>query len=78
VRSTLRQFVRDWSSDGAAERKTCYDPILEALELEYESVPVPKRDAIRVLVPGAGLGRLAFEIAARNFSCEGMIVFPNR
>ena len=26
---------------------------------------------IKVLVPGAGLGRLAWEIAARGYSCQG-------
>ena len=26
---------------------------------------------LRVLVPGAGLGRLAFEIALQGFSCQG-------
>jgi len=26
---------------------------------------------IRILVPGAGLGRLAFEIARRGYTCQG-------
>jgi len=26
---------------------------------------------IQILVPGAGLGRLAFEIARRGYSCQG-------
>lgn len=26
---------------------------------------------VKVLVPGAGLGRLAFEIASRGYSCQG-------
>jgi len=26
---------------------------------------------VRVLVPGAGLGRLAFEIARRGYTCQG-------
>jgi carnosine N-methyltransferase len=29
------------------------------------------RGKLRVLVPGAGLGRLAFEICKRGFSCQG-------
>jgi hypothetical protein len=32
IRCTLRQFVRDWSDEGAAERKQSYKPITEALE----------------------------------------------
>jgi carnosine N-methyltransferase len=71
VRSTLRQFVRDWAVEGEEERKGCYTPILQALEEEFDDIPVDNRDAIRILVPGAGLGRLAYEIARRNFSCEG-------
>lgn len=29
----------------------------------YQNVPFDKRGDVRVLVPGAGLGRLAFDIA---------------
>lgn len=31
---TLKQIVRDWSSDGRDERDACYNPILEAI-MEY-------------------------------------------
>merc|ERR1712096_210662 len=30
VRSTLRQFVRDWAVEGEAERTACYSPLVEA------------------------------------------------
>ena len=30
-----------------------------------------KTEDVRVLVPGAGLGRLAFEIARLGYSCQG-------
>ncbi|PWN37854.1 N2227-domain-containing protein, partial [Meira miltonrushii] len=71
VRSTLKQFVRDWSEEGASEREAAYDPILEALEKRFAHIPSAQRAQIRVLVPGAGLGRLAFEIAWQGFSCQG-------
>ena len=29
------------------------------------------REQVKVLVPGAGLGRLAFEIAREGFECQG-------
>lgn len=29
------------------------------------------REDIKVLIPGAGLGRLAFEVAKRGFTCQG-------
>lgn len=28
VKTTLKQFVRDWSSAGHAERKACYEPVI--------------------------------------------------
>ncbi len=69
VQSTLKQFVRDWSKEGEAERSQCYDPILR--ELEHLFADVERRCEVKVLVPGAGLGRLAFEIAKRGFECQG-------
>ncbi|WOO79754.1 Carnosine N-methyltransferase [Vanrija pseudolonga] len=68
VRSTLRSFARDWSVEGAAERAAAYDPILRALEAYY---PPEKREGVKVLVPGCGLGRLAMEIAALGFESQG-------
>ncbi len=32
VKTTLKQFVRDWSSDGQAERDACYKPVLEEIQ----------------------------------------------
>ncbi|CEG70080.1 hypothetical protein RMATCC62417_06035 [Rhizopus microsporus] len=71
VRSTLKQFVRDWSKQGERERKLTYDPIIQELNTLFQHVPADKRGDIRVLVPGAGLGRLAFDIASQGFSCQG-------
>ena len=71
VRSTIKQFVRDWSQEGTLEREAAYDPILEALENAFKHVSSAHRNQLRVLVPGAGLGRLAFEIAWLGFSCQG-------
>lgn len=70
VQSVFKQLMRDWSSLGAAEREQCYQPIIEEIELEYPKDKVNRAD-INVLVPGAGLGRLAFEIAKREFACQG-------
>ncbi|KAI8816624.1 N2227-domain-containing protein [Fimicolochytrium jonesii] len=71
VRSTIRQFYRDWSTEGAEERRTSYGPILEAIEGRYKGLQVEERGAVRVLVPGAGLGRLAYEVVRRGFTCQG-------
>ena len=47
VRTVLKQMVRDWSQEGAEERKLAYDPIIEAV---VSRVPRNRR----VLVPGSG------------------------
>lgn len=69
ARSTIRQLYRDWSAEGAAERHACYGPILEDLNAEFFHLD-DKSDA-KVLVPGAGLGRLVFEICLRGYSVRG-------
>ncbi|KAI7890269.1 N2227-like protein-domain-containing protein [Mucor mucedo] len=69
VKSTLKQFVRDWSKEGEVERKITYDPIMNELDTIYKNTE--NRSDVRVLVPGAGLGRLAFDIAKSGFSCQG-------
>ena len=61
--------ARDWSSAGEAERSQCYRLVLEELEAQYPDLDL--RDGQKVLVPGAGLGRLAWEIASRGFECQG-------
>lgn len=63
VRETLKHFVRDWSAEGAQERAAILEPLLDALRL----VPPERRAGTRVLVPGAGLGRLAWEISQLGF-----------
>lgn len=31
VQATIKQLVRDWSIEGAAERQTCYQPIIDEI-----------------------------------------------
>ena len=69
VRSTLRQFAREWSAEGAAERRESFDPLLAELEARLPLAEQAKPP--RVLVPGAGLGRLAYEVARRGYVAEG-------
>eukprot|EP01119_Soliformovum_irregulare_P017986 TRINITY_DN5435_c0_g1_i1.p1 TRINITY_DN5435_c0_g1~~TRINITY_DN5435_c0_g1_i1.p1 ORF type:complete len:417 (+),score=118.78 TRINITY_DN5435_c0_g1_i1:180-1253(+) len=69
VKSTLRQFMRDWSEEGKTERDQCYKPILDELSAKFPEIS--ERAKIRVLTPGAGLGRLTFEIARLGFSSQG-------
>ena len=72
MRSTLRLFIRDWAIDGLEERNSTYKPILQ--ELKNFFAKRPKKDfeeGINVLVPGAGLGRLMYEIAKLGFKSQG-------
>lgn len=69
MRSCLRQLMREWSDEGRPEREACYRPILEALEEYFPRIP--ERATQKVLVPGAGLGRLPYEISQRGFICQG-------
>ncbi|CBF88632.1 hypothetical protein AN0865.2 [Aspergillus nidulans FGSC A4] len=68
--STIRQFYRDWSAEGQAEREACYIPVLRDLDLEFPD-KLEREEFVKVLVPGAGLGRLVFEICRAGFAAEG-------
>ncbi|KIK68422.1 hypothetical protein GYMLUDRAFT_91958 [Collybiopsis luxurians FD-317 M1] len=71
LRSTLKQFVRDWSLEGKEERETSYGPMKNALLAHFSDIPKEERRNFRVLVPGAGLGRLAYDVASLGFACQG-------
>ncbi|THY99178.1 N2227-domain-containing protein [Aureobasidium pullulans] len=71
VRSTIRQLYRDWAAEGAPEREACYGPILAGLNEAFGDIAPAKRSHVSVLVPGAGLGRLAFEICNAGYAMEG-------
>ncbi|KAL1592340.1 hypothetical protein SLS60_011418 [Paraconiothyrium brasiliense] len=75
ARSCVNQFYREWSAEGSAERGKCFAPILSTLVSEYSSrrandTELQKKD-MNVLVPGAGLGRLVFDICKAGYSVEG-------
>lgn len=70
VSTTLHQLMRDWSAEGEEERKQSYAPVLEELEKRLPVSP-DMPGALKVLVPGSGLGRLAMEIASRGYATQG-------
>ncbi|KAF8922369.1 N2227-domain-containing protein [Mucidula mucida] len=71
LRSTLKQFVRDWSEEGLPERESCYTPMKDALLEHFKAKSGEEKANLRVLVPGAGLGRLAFDVANLGFHTQG-------
>lgn len=71
VRSTIRQLYRDWAAEGAHERSASFDPIISALNQSFAHLTPAQRSHTNILVPGAGLGRLAFEINRAGYAVEG-------
>ncbi|KAI1329004.1 N2227-domain-containing protein [Xylariaceae sp. FL0255] len=71
ARSTIRQFYRDWSAEGRVERDACYGPIYRALEAEKAAKTSTDEGRLKILVPGAGLGRLVFELCRQGHHAEG-------
>ncbi|PAV18218.1 N2227-domain-containing protein [Pyrrhoderma noxium] len=71
LRSTLKQLVREWSEEGKEEREASFAPIKDALVEHFKNVPESERSKLHVLVPGVGLGRLAYDVAMLGFSCQG-------
>ncbi|WVR08449.1 hypothetical protein IAU60_005504 [Kwoniella sp. DSM 27419] len=45
--------------------------VMDTEGCNHEKTAKRARGSVRVLVPGCGLGRLAMEIAARGFACQG-------
>ncbi|KAG9043300.1 hypothetical protein FS837_009763 [Tulasnella sp. UAMH 9824] len=43
LRSTLKQFVRDWSEQGKPERDLCYKPMIDALLEHFSDIPQEER-----------------------------------
>jgi len=68
VRSTLRQFVRDWAREGEEERLASYQPLIDAL---LRHLPPKRGHAPTVLCPGSGLGRLPFDLVRQGYAAQG-------
>lgn len=70
VSSVLKSLARDWSVEGTEERNMAYKPILESVQ---KHCPLSSRNISRpkICVPGAGVGRLALELAALGYTVQG-------
>jgi carnosine N-methyltransferase len=73
VSQVLHHLMRDYSERAAETRRQLYEPILAFLSkhlpagTERQDTDVLNREALRkVLVPGAGMGRLVLEIAGHT------------
>ncbi|KEF54547.1 uncharacterized protein A1O9_08989 [Exophiala aquamarina CBS 119918] len=64
ISQALKHIVRDWSIDGQHERLATYPCILETLkEILSGVMALGSATPVKVLLPGAGLNRLAHEIS---------------
>eukprot|EP00892_Ulva_mutabilis_P011182 jgi/Ulvmu1/8436/UM043_0014.1 len=70
VRYLLKNLMRDWSSEGAAERAQSYEWIVDKAR-QYLPDPAEAEARPRVLVPGCGLARLPCDLAAAGFHATG-------
>lgn len=75
VTSVLKSLARDWSVEGTNERNMSYQPILRSVN---KYIPQPTKSPndvagsnIKICVPGAGVGRLACELAALGYTVQG-------
>lgn len=68
--AVLHSMYREWSHEGAAERRSTFQLLVDELKLR---LPVTKENACKqkVLVPGCGLGRLPLDIASAGYACQG-------
>lgn len=69
IRSSIRQFFRDWSAEGAAEREEVHRPVVLALQKEFGHFK--GKETAKVLVPGCGLSRLVYTLCLEGFNVEG-------
>jgi carnosine N-methyltransferase len=77
MRSTLKSFMREWSSMGERERLQSFQPVLDEVASYFEMTlgrkPYDREtgERVSVLLPGCGLGRLVFEFARRGYKAQG-------
>ena len=69
AKSTIRQFYRDWSAEGTLERQASYGPVMQFLDSKFSELGT--RHAINILVPGAGLSRLVYDLWQAGFTVQG-------
>jgi len=66
-------LTRDWTAEGRPVRRIIYDWCLQQMENHCPKSP----PACSVLVPGAGMGRLAYDIFQRGYRVEANELSPS-
>lgn len=71
LRSTIKLLVRDWADEGKQERENCHFRLINELLRYYNPKENQNEAKYKVVVPGAGLGRIVFELCKAGFSAQG-------
>lgn len=74
VQSVFKSLARDWSEEGKHERDQAYVPIMNGFAKylpikDDKSMPPP-----RLVVPGAGVGRLALELCSKGYGTSATAI----
>mmetsp|Transcript_39056 Transcript_39056/g.103249 ORF Transcript_39056/g.103249 Transcript_39056/m.103249 type:complete len:447 (+) Transcript_39056:44-1384(+) len=72
--SLLLHMYRDWSNEASHVMEQVYRPLIERLQAQLP--PRTGDRPTRILVPGLGLGRLAFELTMAGYEVEGNEASP--
>lgn len=64
--SMLTQLCREWSAECEPERKLLLNRLLPFLASKFQ---IPSK--VKILIPGAGTGRLMLDLVKAGFVCEG-------
>jgi hypothetical protein len=65
----VTHVVRDWSEQGQSIRRSLYTWCVDMVEI-YHFKEDNKRFVLPILIPGSGLGRLAYELSTAGYSVE--------
>jgi carnosine N-methyltransferase len=65
-------LMRDWTAESKPERENNYGNVLKEIKkyFNFDDKELMKKNNYKVLVPGSGCSRMAFELAKRGFDVE--------
>lgn len=66
VQTFLQTLTREWSLEGLSERRDCHERLLKAIDCHFADKTAQD---LKVLIPGASVGRLVYDFTKRGFSC---------
>ena len=71
IRAVLKLCAKEWSEEGADERGEIYGTVIEEVKRNFPRSRLSNGAKVKILTPGASLGRLSFEFARLGYSSQG-------